>query len=166
MIQRKKALSEIVAYVILITIGLSLSTLVYVWLKGYVAETPTKTCPEGTTLIIKEYICNHTRSNNILLNLTIKNKGLFTVDGFLIKVNDRKDASIGIYNLYNSVAPKYGETIPPGEERSYQYSLKDDVYEGELKKIITNITLIEVQPFIDKTNKVFCESVSSQVTRC
>ena len=164
-IRRKKALSEMVAYVILITIGLSLSSLVYIWLKNYVVEIPQKTCPEGTTLIIKDYACNKT-GNTVLLNLTIKNKGLFPVDGFIIKINDRLDATMGIYSLHNSGSPEKGEEMSPGEEKSYQFSLKDDAYNGENQEAVHSLTLVEVQPMIDKNNSIFCDSVSSQITRC
>lgn len=167
MIKRKKALSEIVAYVILITIGMSLASLVFVWLKYYVTEDPIKTCPEGATLIIEDYSCS-TNEGKTLLNLTIKNKGLFTVDGFLIKVNDREDSSIGVYTLYNSSETKYGQALQPDETVTYQYSLDKDAYEGKNNKVtdITQLRLIEVQPFIDKKNMIFCESVSSQGVKC
>lgn len=164
--KNKKAVSEIIAYVILISIGLSLSILVFVWLKSYVSEDTRKTCPDEATLIIRNYSCSKTLGKVINLDITIKNRGLFIVDGFMVKVNDRQDSSIGVYNLYNLLAPKEGEKLLPGEEVIYHYSIKEDTYQGNELVEIDDVKLIEVQPFIDKKNKILCESVSSQVVSC
>jgi len=81
----KKALSEIIAYVLLIIIAISLSLLVYAWLKGYILH-PTKECPDGTSLVVGEYYCNSTSKN---LSMTFLNKGLFNIDGFVIKASNK-----------------------------------------------------------------------------
>ena len=50
----KRAVSMIVAYVILITIAIALSILVYNWLRFYVGPGEKVECPEGVSLIIQE----------------------------------------------------------------------------------------------------------------
>ena len=170
LLQSNKALSEIVAYVILITIALSLSALVYGWLKTYAGSPEGKECSDTTSLIIKDYNCTHI-NNDFYLTVTIKNKGLFTADGFLIKVNDRVGANIGLYTLaFPTVNDKYGVKLLPGQEYTQQYSLKSNAFNGIIPTELNQTTFIEIQPFIQQSagsgDKIFCPSISSQITDC
>lgn len=79
--KNKKALSEIVAYVLLIVISLALASGVYVWLKAYVPN-ERQTCSEDISLSVKTYSCNITEK---LITLTIENKGFFATEGFFIR---------------------------------------------------------------------------------
>ena len=163
-ITNKKALSEIVAYVILITIALSMSTIVYIWLKGYL-PTNQEECPDGVSIIIKDYNCTKVLSGELFLNLTIQNKGLFTTDGFVIKVNDRDGASIGLFTLKNTSEGKFGAKLQPGEMYNYKYSLKNNII-GVSSTGLTKLSFIEIQPFIYKGEQIYCNKVSSQIVKC
>ncbi|MGC9309181.1 MAG: hypothetical protein ACP5D2_00610 [Candidatus Nanoarchaeia archaeon] len=145
-ILNKKGVSMIVAYVVLISIAISLSVIVYSWLRWYVAPGEEITCEEGTRLIIEDYICQDN-----MLNITIRNKGRFTVDGFIIRINERAGSEIGIKTIEAK-----GEMLKPGERFEGNYSYSDIG--------IDTIQLIEVQPFLENGKKVFCEQVSSQKT--
>ena len=90
--RRKKGLSNLIAYVLLISISLSLSVMVYGWLKFYVGGAEVVECPSNTNVIIDSYTCS---SSN--LTVTIKNKGLFDVDGYVLRVHDRVGAEFGVY---------------------------------------------------------------------
>jgi flagellin-like protein len=81
-LKQKKALSEIVSYVLLIVIAVSLSVAVYAWLKVYIPKN-TVECEDGVSLIIKDYSCD-TTSNK--LTITFQNKGLYDIDGVYIKI--------------------------------------------------------------------------------
>jgi hypothetical protein len=163
--RNKKALSEIVAYVILITIALSLSVMVYMWLQGYVPfQGSEKDCPDGMALIIKDYSCSKS-PQSFNLNLTIQNKGLFTADGFIIKLNDRDDASIGIYTLANS-SSRYGISLKPGESRSFQYDLNTQVSQSNNQISLDKLTYIEVIPLLKGSEITYCKTSTSQVVDC
>jgi len=103
----KKGLSEIIAYVLLIVVAISLSLLVYAWLKG---QMPGKTeqCPEGINLVIEDYSCS-----GGVINLTLRNKGLFVLEGIIIKASDTIEGLAicpltkddGYYHFKNSLKP-------------------------------------------------------------
>ncbi|MEK6918813.1 MAG: archaellin/type IV pilin N-terminal domain-containing protein [Nanoarchaeota archaeon] len=80
----KKGLSEVVGYVLLIAIAISLSIVVYSFMKSYVPKESTSDCPSGTSMIIADYKCDTTKK---VLNLTLQNKGLFDIDGFIIRIS-------------------------------------------------------------------------------
>jgi len=82
--KQKKGISVIVGYVLLITISLSLSFLVYEWMKRQTPKSTTE-CPETLSMIFQDYSCDTT--NNVL-NLTLKNNGLYDIQGAIIKVSN------------------------------------------------------------------------------
>ncbi len=148
----KRGVSIIVAYVLLIVIAISLSALVYNWLRFQVTPGDDKECPEGVDLIIKEINCS---GNN--LNITLQNKGLFTLEGFVIRVNDRKGSEFGVY-----VVDEVGVILKPGEE--YTPNPRYDLSGlGMSKKAV----LLDVQPFVfENGQKLFCARVSSSELDC
>ena len=151
---RKRGLSNLVAYVLLITITISLSVFVYGWLKTYVSGEEVEACPSNVNIIISSYECVSGVSGN--LSVKLKNKGLFNVDGYVLRVHDRPDAEFGFYLLDN-----VGTTIAPGDEVNMTYNFTDYI-EGTL----IDVTFVEVQPFILKDSRVACETHASQKIVC
>ena len=150
----KRALSNVIAYVLLISITLSLSVLVFGWLRFYVGESSVKECSDNVNIIIESYECN---SNS--LTVTLKNKGLFTVDGYILRVHDRDDADFGFYTIEEDGTP-----IAPGvsDTQDYYFPL-DDVSNSVT---LDSVTLVEVQPFMEENGKVSCKSYASQRVVC
>jgi len=167
----KKALSEVVGYVLLITMGIFIATIVGAWLKLQVPTSDTgNTCPEETSLVILEYNCTLSGTDK-KLNLTIKNKGFFTIDGFTIKYSYAPDGKIGLFNLgdkTNALDSIWGKKLIPEENYNYEYLIGNDgnVYnEGSWQSSLSDnerkIYLIEIQPFtIYNGEKNFCPKVS------
>jgi len=160
----KRAVSIIVSYVILITITLSLSILVYNWLKFYVNPNEIPECSSNVNIVIQDYYCVPSSidpeagvtSGN--LQITLKNKGLFNVSGFNIRVHDREDAEFGFYTLEDG-----GVKMVPGEEYFAIYNFNDvSDHPTQLEKV----TIIEVQPFIVEEDKVICKSYAIQKVDC
>ena len=151
----KNAVSNIIAYVLLISITIGLSVMVYNWLRYYVSEETVEQCPDTVNVIIEDYSCNS--GTNGFLNVTLKNKGLFNVDGYILRVHDSLDARFGFYTLSDIGAP-----IAPGEKDSTLYFFNDS-YNG---KNFTEITLVEVQPFLTKMGNISCKSYASQKVTC
>jgi len=150
----KKGLSNMVGYVLLITITISLSFFVYNWLKFYVTQEDAVECPEGVNLIVSSYECTKGVGGN--LNLTLKNKGLFSVNGYILRVHDREDAKFGFYILDGE-----GATIAPGKTFNKNYYFSD--YN---KKELDDLTLVEVQPYIREGINISCESYAFQRIDC
>lgn len=98
----KKAVSDMVSYVLLIVIALSISAGVYSWMRFYVpSENESQKCSEDVAISITNYNCK-----NKLINLTIENKGYFTVDGFFIR-GSNDSSRLPITNL-NTTDPQSG----------------------------------------------------------
>ena len=154
--KQKKGLSNMVAYVLLITITIALSVLVYNWLQFYVGASDLEECPDGVNLVIQNYTCSKGHNGNV--NVTLKNKGLFEVDGFILRVHDRIDADFGFYTLNSS-----GSVISVGGTDSKNYLFSDYPSDG-----FTDVTLIEVQPIIvgDDGRNISCPSFTAQSVVC
>ena len=146
----RRGVSLIVAYAILITIAIALSVLVYNWLKFYVDETPDVSCPEDVKIVIKDYNCDIVNR----LNISLQNKGLFTIDGFFLRVNNRVGAENGFYILNQS-----GSQLKPGESEDYFFRSDVDV---SSEPISGGLTFVDVQPYVlEKGKKVLCEGLAS-----
>lgn len=119
--QNKRAVSEVIGYVLLIVIAVGLSVGVYSFLKLYVPkEKPS--CGEGISLIVQDYICNASETSPEL-NLTIENRGLFKVDAAYIRFGNESQK---IKEQINKDEAKFrlGRTgINPGQSYSQVYDL-------------------------------------------
>src|SRR3989338_315360 len=142
----KKGVTELIAYVLLISLAIALSILVYNWLRFYVLPHEPKACPDGVSLIIQEYSCV---SGNI--NITVRNKGLFKIDGYLIKINNKVDHAgkpegLPVYLLASVSLPS---PLNPSEMHSGDYPYKD---------LYGRVVEIEIEPFRKQENKiVYCD---------
>ncbi len=77
--KKKKGVSAIVGYVLLISFGIVMGLIVFAYLKTYTPK-DALACPEGTSIFLKTYNCE-----NGVLNITIKNNGRFNFSGYFIK---------------------------------------------------------------------------------
>lgn len=149
----KKALSEIVGYAILIVIAVSLSALVYSFLRLYIPKEQV-TCEEDIKLIIQDSSC----ADNIL-NLTIKNKGLFKADASYVRFgNESQKIKTRINNL-SLERELYG--LDPGKSFSSRYNLSS--------LNIVNMTYeLEIQPAIIADKQIIvCENaIITQPVEC
>ncbi len=153
--KNKKAVSEIIGYVMLISISLTLASLVFVWLKGYLPSNEGEIqCEENTAIIITDY--NYSYSQNFL-NITISNKGLFDVDGYILRVSNESLRDVGIYTLNRSGIPlQVGETY-------YDVYTSFETDEVLPKEITGRLYLIEIQPLIKKSGKFrYCNDFISK----
>jgi flagellin-like protein len=152
MIKKKRALSEILSYVLLISITIALSVAVYVWIKDYANVNPVENCKEDTSVIIDSYKCI---GNSFLI--TVKNNGLFNVSGFYLTIgNDTNKAPILNPNLYYSPGnPGYSNferSLGPGESVETNFEIPSQLRE---------IKVIQIQPFIynNKHKVIMCSNV-------
>lgn len=152
----KRGVSEIVGYVLLISISFALAAMVFSWLKFYVTPGEEFECDEGVSISIRGYSCNET-----FLNISLRNDGRFNIDGYIVRVNNKtSNAKLGVYTLNET-----GKPLKVGEQVYYDYySPLQDLSD---KPIGGKLTLVEVQPYvIQKSSRVYCSDVSKHVLEC
>ena len=118
-IQNKKALSEIISYVLLISIGLSLAAGVYSFMKFYVPKEDmgTQKCNENIVLIVNSYGCTDS-----VLSLKIENKGMFNIRGFILKFSadankiPTEPLNATNKNITDNFKPGFYDFISAGQE--------------------------------------------------
>ena len=154
--KNKKALSLMIAYVLLIIIGITLSVFVYSWIKKQIPIN-VEECEVDISLIVLDYSCDNI---NKIFNLNIENKGFFSVDGVYIRVSsDGKDkysdiTSTGENQVYAGDA-QITNQLKPGEV----YELTDLSYPKSGGVAIPQIESIEIEPYLIKNNKaILCNN--------
>lgn len=139
--KKRKGVSPIIGYILLVTFVIVLGVIVYNWMKTYVPQNDVE-CPSDTSIFIKEYSCNSES-----LNLTIKNNGKFNVGGYFIYATisaseelATKDLSIYLAENFSQLSPtgvKFtGElnSLKPNEEEIEEYNMSNapDIYSVEI----------------------------------
>ncbi len=87
MLSRRRGISPIIAYVLLVSFVLVMVPIVYQGLKSYVPQESLE-CPEGISVFVQDYSCEENEDGTYNLTLEIKNNGRFDVGGFLIHAGD------------------------------------------------------------------------------
>ena len=153
----KKGISEVVSYVLLIILSLSLAIFVFNWLRGFVPTMNEAKCPEGVSLIIKDKV--YTPANKSL-TLTIENRGRFNADGYYVRVNNATTPNFGIY-----VISKVGANVNVSQTKVTFFNTTNYT-EGNQNYSLgqsLGLKLVEVQPFVYQkghSGPVICEAVS------
>jgi hypothetical protein len=136
-ISNKKAISDMVSYVLLIVIAMSISVGVFAVMKSY---TPTlderQKCPENTALAITNYECN---KDNDIISLEIENKGMFNVDGFYIlgSADSSKQPSVMLKTIdAPTTAGKYWVFLKTGEKTIANFTYQN----------MTKLGRVQIQP--------------------
>ena len=86
-INNKKAVSLMISYVLLVTIAIIMSIIVFTYLKTIANVEPVIDCKEGTSIVVEDYSCD---ANKEEITLTIRNNGIFNVDGFIATFGDHE----------------------------------------------------------------------------
>jgi len=103
----KKGISEMIGYVLLISFAVIMSGIVYIWMKSYVPVDAIQ-CPDSVSVMVDNLDCV---GGN--LSLTLKNNGLFNIDGLFIKAAFKPGEEIAVNNL---LVDKPGGFIQPRGE--------------------------------------------------
>src|SRR3989344_1458688 len=147
--KNKRGVSLMVAYALLVIIAVSISVIVYPYLKEYLPlDTPE--CPEDMTLIVESAVCDTTDEELIV---SLSNRGLFTVPAAFIRLGDidreiRFQANNGI-----EFFPQ-GPLIPGAKTNLTAYNITDIFNKTEEQ----NGLILEVQPAIFEDHKLIpCE---------
>ncbi|MEK6875644.1 MAG: hypothetical protein AABX30_03095 [Nanoarchaeota archaeon] len=158
-LKTKKAISPMIAYIILITIVLAISPFVYSWLKSYVNPGTVPECPGDISILIENASCYMDNSDPIVqrlvLGLKLQNNGLFDIDGYSLKATTSETQELATLDLsayYGGDSKQVGSgtimhkiTIdPPLNIRQYFFNLTG--YPTVPDKNKPKITSIEVTP--------------------
>lgn len=154
----KKAVSLMIAYIMIISIGVAISVIVYAWLKAEAEsyETPTD-CDFGTSIILEDFFVDGVPN----ANFDIKNNGRFRIHGVVVTVStsENDDPNTQLNNTQNpSVVGMYEFVggLDPGDTQTASY--ENDIGNGNpLLGGLGNIKVVRIQPFIDYSGtKVMC----------
>jgi len=153
----RKGLAEIVSYVLLIVFAVSISALVYTWLRGTIPKAET-TCPEAVSIEIRDYTFFTDNTNKKYLFINVTNRGLFSVnglsftlkeDGTLCKIEQLDCADFDKCDLLQANKIMFGSVLNQSQIKpiGIMYSGCDEANEVEIIPI----------KFVEK-NLVLCEN--------
>ncbi len=106
--KNRKGLSIVISYVLLIAVSITVSILVYQFLKTYVPK-DTVTCADGTSLLVNDISCSSST-----LSVTVTNSGRFGINGYYIHVStspSQQLAAIDLSGKIKSGGASYGGSV-------------------------------------------------------
>lgn len=177
----KKALSEMVSYVLLISIAIGISVGVYVWLTAMSNVEAPPSCEEDSFVVVNSYECSSGNYGGI--DLVIENRGRFNISGIILSVGDDPKKSPVTYLVpkipKGDIRPSleghfyFKAPLKPGAMETASY-LNQEISGTGVRKKIENITfqeikIIQIQPFIKiGKNKVVCKNavLSQTIDEC
>lgn len=145
--KNKRGLSEIIAYVLLILIAVSIAGVVYVWLQGQIPKGKTS-CPEGVSISIEAYTCNNAIGK---INITFENRGLFNIDGANVLISNVTDV---IPSQPITALSALGQSVQEAGFAYFTPSLLSgkNYFESFDYSVYNTITEIQVIPFVFSEN--------------
>ncbi len=157
----KRGVSEMIAYVILISIAMGLAVGVYAFLKVVSEGTkPPIDCKQGTTISLENYDC---KPDEGIITLTIKNTGRFNVNGIIAKFGDDTTKEpvemLKPYPFLSALLGHFSFDLAPGESKEAKFK-KTDAYnppEGIVR-------VVQIQPYIMDKRKTVCLGVTIKET--
>ncbi len=167
----KCGISIVIGYILLISVSIVMSILVYQWLKTYVPR-DTPQCSEGTSVLIKKVLYDCTEENEEL-NLTIKNNGRFSVHGFFIHVSNKTGEELAVIDISSNVTIEgrlsgnsvvFGglsdNGLAPGKEETFSFDVRE--YGNKLVKI--EIIPTRIQDVDGKERFISCSDAKVEET--
>lgn len=149
------------SYVILVAIVISLSITVFSWLKIIANVEPVASCDEGVSIIIQDYECNVN-----IFNLTIKNNGRFSVDGFIMTAGDNTERAPIVRllpfdpdRLSTEGYFVFETPLKPNEINETLFTNTEISGEGTNQDVFDFIRNVRIQPFViddESKEKIVC----------
>lgn len=145
----KKGVSAVIGYVLLVSMAVIMGTIMYTWMQSYVPNDSVG-CPEGTSILLKDY--GYSCTDKTQINLTLKNNGRFNLAGYYVKVANVSGQGIasidvsedlietgGEFRFARAIMFREGEanTFEPGEEVTHLFNVSDygEIYLVEILPI-------------------------------
>ena len=144
-----------IGYVLLISLAVVMGGIVYTWATTYIPKEDVG-CDDGTSLILEKANCETILSESkILLNITLKNNGRFSVGGFLIRGTNDTEQTIATFDLSGGASSYIiggGQWLMPGTKfpgttNSFNPGYTSDTIQYSIPTSAVNaIELIEIIP--------------------
>tara|TARA_Y100000310_G_scaffold310427_1_gene355661 strand:- start:1584 stop:2837 length:1254 start_codon:yes stop_codon:yes gene_type:complete len=177
----KKAVSIMISYVLLITIAIIMSIIVFSYLRYIANVEPVIDCKDGTSIVLEDYICDKDAGTIIL---SLRNNGRFNVYGFIPTFGGnvlREPTTRLFYNAQSTLVgfdgvaggspphdpPKFASILEPGEIVSVVFTNKEIKASGGLPELVRFefVRNLKIQPYsIDEETgtRIPCGSVISR----
>lgn len=167
--KNRRGISVIIGYVLLIAVSIVMSIVVYQWIKTYVPADSIK-CSEGTSIFLRtiNYNCD-----NETLDITIKNNGKFSINGFYIRVSNKSGEELATIDLssrllsggvisansiiFSEIVENALTPSEPSNLKLISFNVSDL---GQLYKI--EIVPTRLQTLDDKKRSVSCEDATAK----
>ena len=170
--RQKKGVSEMVSYVLLVVIAITVAAAVFFWMRSMVptcSENDTDCfgkgdCPDQTSMMILDYHCDSTG-----IDLTFKNNGMFNISGATITVTEDSSQIPEDYLNQKDNTGKpgiYFFSVPLGPGKDGVIRLARTTKAG---KTLTKIQEIQVQPFVYKgKSRILCSTalINEELSSC
>jgi len=158
-IKNRKAISEMVSYVLLVVIAVGLSIAVYSYLKIYVPNNERPECKDDIQLIMLNYTCVYNGNNPSLsaLNVNVYNKGLFKVNAVYLRLTP-ENKKVGT----NVQLTAFNNGLLPGDTKNVD--VKD---KSKLASVLNSAGnyILEIQPAAQSENGEFAVCVKAVITQ-
>lgn len=144
--KKRKGVSAIVGYVLIITFGIIMAAIVYNYLKTYVPK-DLLDCPESVSIFIKDYECQ-----DGMLNITLKNNGKFNYAGYYIHGANNTNQKVATINLVENFVNSSNLQARNVKDSYIMFSMRDEnlMTPGtEIEhyfKTTSNLQVIEITP--------------------
>ena len=124
---KKKGVSIMVGYVLLVTCAIIISVLVYQWIKTYI-PTEALECPDEVSIFIKEYTYDCT-SGSEKLTIILKNNGMFNTAGYFIHATNKTDQELATIDLsnYTKLGENKGGTVLFSQRGENSFEPNDEI---------------------------------------
>lgn len=154
--RNKKAISEIVSYVLLIVIAIGISAMVFTFLKIYIPKAQPQ-CPSDLSLIVQDYSCTGTE-----LELEISNRGLWKVDAVYVRLGTPDQAVKKLLSTQKDNLFFEGGALMPSDSASKKYRI------GGLTNLREEMEVQLTPAILSEENKlVVCENaIITQPIKC
>jgi|TARA_Y100000034_G_C6836489_1_gene378081 hypothetical protein len=165
----RRGISVMIGYVLLVTITIIISTIMYQWLNTYI-PTESLDCPDGVSVFVEETRYNCTEK---ILDFTIKNNGRFDIAGYFIHGTNSSSQGLATIALsqYSNLSAE-GEIIFDADNNFLKPNNKlDNIFDlsntsfGQIQSL--EIIPIRYQPVNNKNRIVSCsDSKIREVISC
>jgi len=132
---RKRGVSSIIGYVLLISFILILGVLIYLFLRTRVDPLGELKCPDKTSILIKSYECN---SNQLILDL--ENDGNFDLGGYFIHATNSPGQELATLDLSRNITPSISKLYPRGVKFGEVGDEKNSLSHNQVSTQIFNLT--------------------------
>jgi hypothetical protein len=108
--KKKKGISVIIGYVLLVSFAVVLGVLIYSWMKGMNPGAGVHLeCPDEISIFVKSYDCSSDQ-----LTLDLMNNGRFSIGGYFIRATTNPNQEIATLDISRNITEPQARLFPTG----------------------------------------------------